>query len=261
MGNQSHIEKLDTTEHDVKTSITVNKVSKTFYINDNRPDTLRGALFSLFQSRNSQRALIAVNNVSFDLVSGETFGIIGRNGSGKSTLVKLMSGAFVPDKGGSIVRNGTSMLLNLGVGMSHELTARQNIYVSGSALGLKIRQIDQIFDEIIAFAELEDFVDSKIKYFSSGMIQRLSFSIAVNAGADIMFLDEVFAVGDAKFRKKAVAVMEKSWLEKRTIVMVSHSLSNIKKYCDRVLYMKKGEAAYIGDPATAIKMYNEDNKD
>ncbi len=170
-----------------------------------------------------------------------------------------MSGAFVPDKGGEIYKNGTSMLLNLGVGMSHELTARQNVYVSGSALGLKIKEIDKLFDQIIAFAELEEFVDSKVKYFSSGMIQRLSFAIATNAGADIMFLDEIFAVGDAKFKKKAVKVMENSWIEGRTIVMVSHSLTNIAKYCKRAVYLKKGEIAYLGDAKTAIEKNNIDN--
>ncbi len=239
-------------------ALILKNVSKTFYINDKKVDTFKERLFNSMSNRNS-RSFKAVENISLEIERGENFGVIGRNGSGKSTLVKLMSGAFVPDMGGEIQKNGTSMLLNLGVGMSHELTARQNVYVSGSALGLKIKEIEQLFDKIIEFAELEDFVDSKVKYFSSGMIQRLSFAIATNAGADIMFLDEVFAVGDAKFKKKAIDVMEKSWIDGRTIIMVSHSLTNISKYCKRAVYLKKGKVAYLGDAKEAIKLYNEDN--
>lgn len=195
-----------------------------------------------------------------DVFPGEILGVIGRNGSGKSTLVKIMSGAFIPDKGGIVKRNGTSILLNLSVGISHELTARQNIYVCGSTLGLRIKQIDAIFDKILSFAELEGFADTKIKYFSSGMVQRLSFSIAVNVRAEIMFLDEVFAVGDELFRQKAIAELEKSWMNGRTVILVSHSMETIQQYCHRVLYMKKGKVAYLGDPQTAIALYHEDNE-
>jgi ABC-type polysaccharide/polyol phosphate transport system ATPase subunit len=120
--------------------------------------------------------------------------------------------------------------------------------------------VNSLFNQIVSFAELEEFVNTKIKHFSTGMIQRLSFSIAVNARADIMFLDEVFAVGDAVFRKRAVEVLEKSWIEGRTVIIVSHSMDNIKKYCQRVLYLKKGTVAFLGDPETAIKMYLEDSK-
>ena len=151
------------------------------------------------------------------------------------------------------------MLMNLGVGMSHELTARENIYVSGSVLGLKIKEVDAIFDEIVDFAELRDFVDTKIKYFSSGMVARLGFSIAVNAGADIMFLDEIFAVGDMKFQEKAVKVFESSWIQGKTVVLVSHSMQVISKYCKRAAFMKDGELKYIGDTEKAIELYMEDN--
>lgn len=241
-------------------AISVRNVSKTFVLEEKKKDSLNSLFSRLIGNSKNKKKLKAVDNVSFDIQKGENFGIIGRNGSGKSTLVKIMSGAFIPDKGGEVVKNGNSMLLNLGVGMSHELTARQNVYVSGSALGMKIKEIDEIFDKIIEFAELEEFVDSKIKYFSSGMIQRLSFSIAVNAGADIMFLDEVFAVGDAKFKAKAIKVMEESWINGRTIIMVSHSLNNIKKYCSRAIYLKNGKMEFIGDAKEAITLYNKDNQ-
>src|SRR5207247_278872 len=142
---------------------------------------------------------------------------------------------------------GTTLLLNLGVGMSQELTARENIYVSASVLGLKIKAIDVLFDPIVDFAEIREFVDTKVKYFSSGMMARLAFSIAVNAGADIMFLDEIFAVGDAKFQEKAVKVFESSWIEGKTVILVSHGMEVIKKYCTRAAFMKNGSLVYLSD--------------
>jgi ABC-type polysaccharide/polyol phosphate transport system ATPase subunit len=149
--------------------------------------------------------------------------------------------------------------MNLGVGMSHQLTARENIYVSASVLGLKIKEIDAIFDKIVDFAELREFIDTKIKYFSSGMVARLGFSIAVNANADIMFLDEIFAVGDMKFQEKAVRVFESSWIEGKTVILVSHTMETIQKYCNRSAYMKNGALIYFGDTATAIEQYKQDN--
>jgi ABC-2 type transport system ATP-binding protein len=150
--------------------------------------------------------------------------------------------------------------MNLGVGMSHELTARENIYVSSSVLGMKIKDIDKIFEQIVSFAELEGFIDTKIKYFSSGMVARLGFSIAVNAGASIMFLDEIFAVGDMKFQEKAIKVFESSWIEGKTVILVSHSMEVIKKYCSRTAYMKHGALVYLGETSTAIEMYLADNQ-
>lgn len=151
------------------------------------------------------------------------------------------------------------MLMNLGVGMSHELTARENIYVSGSVLGLKIKEVDALFDKIIEFAEVQGFVDTKIKFFSSGMMARLAFSIAVNAGADIMFLDEIFSVGDMKFQEKAIKVFESSWIQGRTVILVSHTMGIIKSYCNRSAFMKNGQIEFFGDTDTAIELYTADN--
>jgi ABC-2 type transport system ATP-binding protein len=243
-------------ENSVETAIEVFKLHKTFNIRDDNYNTVKQRFFHLFNP-SPMRHLEALKNIHFSVAKGECIGIIGRNGSGKSTLVKCMANVFQPTQG-FIKLKGTMMLMNLGVGMSHELTARENIYVSGSALGLKISEIDKIFDQVIAFAEIEEFVNTKIKYFSSGMIQRLSFSIATHARADIMFLDEVFAVGDQKFIEKAIRVIEKSWIEGRTTVIVSHSMSIIEKYCMKVAYLKKGELIYYGDPKTAIDMYTND---
>lgn len=239
-------------------AIIAKNVSKTFHISEDSHNTVKHRLFNLFNPPR-KRSVEALKLFSLEIKKGECFGLIGRNGSGKSTMVKLLAGVY-PSDTGYLKINGSTMLMNLGVGMSHELTARENIYVSGSVLGLKIKQIDAIFEQIIEFAELKDFVDTKIKYFSSGMVARLGFSIAVNAGADIMFLDEIFAVGDVKFQEKAVKVFESSWIQGKTVVLVAHSMETIQKYCSRAGYMVNGSLKYIGDPQTAIDMYMADNQ-
>lgn len=239
-------------------AIIAKNISKSFHITEDSHNTVKHRLFNLFNPPR-KRSVNALKLLSLEVIKGECVGFIGRNGSGKSTLVKLLAGVY-PTDSGYLKINGSTMLMNLGVGMSHELTARENIYVSGSVLGLKIKQIDAIFDQIIDFAELRDFIDTKIKYFSSGMVARLGFSIAVNAGADIMFLDEIFAVGDMKFQEKAVKVFEGSWIEGKTVVLISHSMEVIQKYCKRVGFMKNGELVYFGDPDKAIEMYMADNQ-
>lgn len=238
-------------------AILATNISKTFHITEDSHNTVKQRLFNLFNSPKKKKVL-ALKPVSLQILKGECIGLLGRNGSGKSTLIKLLAGVYPIDSGYLKIK-GTTMLMNLGVGMSHELTARENIYVSGSVLGLKIKEVDAIFDQIVEFAELKEFVDTKIKYFSSGMVARLGFSIAVNAGADIMFLDEIFAVGDLKFQEKAIKVFESSWIEGKTVILVSHSMDVIKKYCKRAAFMKNGELKYIGDPEKAIELYMEDN--
>lgn len=238
-------------------ALVANDVSKTFVISEDSHSTVKHRLFNLFNAPRCKR-VAALKNVSLEIDRGECVGFIGRNGSGKSTLVKVLAGVYPTDTG-KVKIEGTTMLMNLGVAMSHVLTARENIYVSGSVLGLSIKQIDTLFDKIVDFAELRDFVDTKIRFMSSGMVARLAFSIAVNAGADIMFLDEIFAVGDMKFQEKAIQVFESSWIEGKTVVLISHSMDVIQKYCTRVGFMKNGELLFFGDPAKAIQMYEDDN--
>lgn len=239
-------------------ALTAKNISKTFHISEDSHNTVKHRLFNLFNPPRRKR-IEAIKMTSFEINKGECVGLIGRNGCGKSTLVKLLAGVYPIDTG-YLKINGSTMLMNLGVGMSHELTARENIYVSASVLGMRIKEVDAIFDKIIDFAELRDFVDTKIKYFSSGMVARLGFSIAVNAGADIMFLDEIFAVGDMKFQEKAVKVFESSWIEGKTVVLVSHSMEVIKKYCKRTGFMRNGQMKFFGDTDTAVNMYLEDNQ-
>ncbi len=243
---------------DERLSIVAKNISKTFHISEDSHNTVKHRLFNLFNPPRRKK-VEAVKMMSLEVKRGECIGFIGRNGCGKSTLVKLLSGVYPTDTG-YLKINGSTMLMNLGVGMSHELTARENIYVSGSVLGLKIKQVDAIFDRIIEFAELDGFVDTKIKFFSSGMAARLGFSIAVNAGADIMFLDEIFAVGDMKFQEKAIKVFESSWIEGKTVILISHSMEVIRKYCNRTAFMKNGAIEYMGDTGKAIELYTADNQ-
>ena len=233
-------------------------ISKTFHIREDSHNTIKHRLFNLFNP-SRQKNVEAIKPMDFEINKGECIGLIGRNGCGKSTLVRVLAGVYPTDTG-EVIINGSTLIMNLGVGMSHELTARENIYVSSSVLGMKIKEIDAIFEKIVSFAELEEFIDTKIKYYSSGMVARLGFSIAVNAGAGIMFLDEIFAVGDMKFQEKAIKVFESSWIDGKTVILVSHSMDVIKKYCSRAAYMKKGELIYFGETQKAVELYIEDNQ-
>jgi len=239
-------------------AIIAKDISKTFHISEDSHNTVKHRLFNLFNPRR-RKDVAALRLTSLEIKRGECIGLIGRNGCGKTTLTKVLAGVYPTDTG-QVKINGSTMLMNLGVGMSHELTARENIYVSGSVLGLKIKEVDQLFDKIIDFAEVRDFVDTKIKFFSSGMMARLAFSIAVNAGADIMFLDEIFSVGDMKFQEKAIKVFESSWIEGKTVVLVSHGMDVVSKYCNRAAFMKDGRVEFFGETEKAIQLYTQDNQ-
>jgi len=243
-----------------ETVVSLRNISKTYYITERKTDTFKNRIFHLFD-RENRKTIKALSNINLNVRKGECLGIIGSNGSGKTTLTKVISGALIPDKGGEIKKVGNSMLMNLGLGMSHELSTRENIYLSGVALGLKIKEVDQLFDKILTFAELEDFVNTKIKYFSTGMTKRLAFSIAVNVGAEIMIMDEVLAVGDQRFKKKAERVFKKRWMDGKTMILVSHGLSKIQKYCNRAVYLKDGKIEFVGKTKRAIHKYKKDNKE
>jgi len=236
-------------------AITAKNISKTFHISEDSHNTVKHRLFNLFNPPR-RKDVLALKSTSLEIKKGECIGLIGRNGCGKTTLTKVLAGVYPTDTG-QIKINGSTMLMNLGIGMSHELTARENIYVSGSVLGLKIKEVDKLFDAIVDFAEIKDFIDTKVKFFSSGMMARLAFSIAVNAGADIMFLDEIFSVGDMKFQEKAVKVFEGSWIRGKTVVLVSHGMEVIRKYCNRSAFMKHGQIEFFGDTDKAIELYNK----
>ena len=237
-------------------AISLKDVRKTFFIKEDSADTIKEYFRRLFTPRSKSKKVVALNNINLDIYQGEVFGIIGRNGSGKSTLLRIIMDAMKPDKGGVVSTNGRIIKLALGLGVDINLSARDNIYVNGSILGLSFKRIGSIFDEIIEFAGLEGFVDTPVKFFSSGMRQRLLFSIAMHADADIFLLDEFFGgTGDEDFRQKSDMAFRNKIMEGRTIVFVSHSLSTIRKHCERVLWLNKGEIQKLGPTEEVVKAY------
>lgn len=237
--------------------IKLENINKTFNLKEKNADTIRDKVFSIFSS-NKKRQLKALNNINLEIRKGEFIGIIGRNGSGKSTLLKVMIGAIRPDKGGIVTINGRIMRMSLAMGFDPNLSARENVYLNATILGLTFKEIDSKFDEIIDFAELHKFVDTQIKYFSRGMKSRLAFAVAVHAEADIFLMDEFFGgVGDANFKQKSEEVFAKSFIEGRTIIHVSHQFKTIRELCDRVILMDKGSIVAIGKPNQVIPAYRK----
>lgn len=241
-------------------AIELENISKTYSVLDKNSQSLRGKIISLI-THTDRREINALTNINLEIKKGEFFGIMGHNGSGKSTLLRIMSGAYPPDKGGMVKMHGRFMLLSLGLGFNPQLTARENIYLNASILGLTFKQIGKIFHDIVEFAELEKFVDTQVKYFSTGMAARLKFAIAVHADADIFLMDEFFGgVGDAGFKEKSEEVFHKSLIEGRTIVHVSHSVKTIKEHCHRVMLLHNGEQIGIGTPDEIIPEYQRLSK-
>jgi len=236
--------------------IEVKNLSKTFNLSDKNKNSIREKLLNWRKIQNSETELKALDDIEFSVKKGEFFGVIGRNGSGKSTLLRCLIGSIRPDKNSSIKIKGKMIRLALGMGFDPNLSARENIYVNGSILGLTFKRIGLLFDDIIGFAELDDFVDTPIKKYSSGMISKLKFSIAVHAEADIFLMDEFFGgVGDISYRKKSDKIFRETFLDGRTIIHVSHQLNVIRKYCDRVLLLNNGKQLLLGSPAEVSEEY------
>lgn len=239
-------------------AIQVKNVSKSFKIPHEKNMSLKGAALNLFRNK-SYTEYHAAKGISFEVKRGEFLGIIGRNGCGKSTMLKMLAGIYVPD-GGKIKINGSlSPFLELGVGFNPELSARDNVYLNGTILGMSRKQIDEIFDKVIEFAELEEFVDMKLKNFSSGMQVRLAFSVAINAHADILLIDEVLAVGDVNFQKKCFEVFKEFKKQGKTIVFVSHAMNSVRSFCDRVLVFDGGDKVFDGETERGIALYTKLN--
>jgi len=241
--------------------IQVRNLNKTFYFKEDNNDTIKQGIYNLFKNKKS-RSLPALSDINFDVNKGEFIGVVGRNGSGKSTLLKLLIGSYKPDKGSDIQINGRIIRLALGMGFDSNLSARDNIYINCSILGLSFKRIKEIFDDIIDFSELHDFVDVPVKHFSSGMKSRLTFSIAMYANADIFLIDEFFGgVGDESFKKKSEKFFKENFLKGKTIIHVSHSLSNLLKFSDKIIFLDKGQIVEIGQPDVVIEKYKASFKD
>jgi len=206
----------------------------------------------------SDEKVTALDNVSFKVDRGTTFGVIGENGSGKSTLLKVVTGIAKPTSGRVDVKGKVSALIELGAGFHPEITGRENIYINGIMLGLSKKEINDKYEEIVKFAELEDFIDAPVKTYSSGMYMRLGFSIAINVNPDVLLVDEVLAVGDASFVPKCLDRIQDFRRRKKTILFVSHDLSTVEKICDRVAWLKAGQIQTIGESRRVIDAYLQD---
>ena len=199
----------------------------------------------------------ALRNVNFEIEPGEVVGVIGRNGAGKSTLLKILARITEPTEGRIELYGSTNSILEVGTGFHPELTGRENIFVNGAMLGLKHSEIKRMFDEIVAFAEIEKFLDTAVKHYSSGMYVRLAFSVAAHLNPDILIIDEVLAVGDAQFQKKCLGKMRDVARDGRTVLFVSHNLASVENLCRRGVVLEHGEVTFIGDQTGAISHYLE----
>ena len=237
-------------------AVEIKNVSKTYRLKSSAVSTIRQKLLSWNSTQ--KETLVALDSINLKILKGEVFGIIGRNGSGKTTLLNIIMGSIPPDRGGYVKSDGRLLRLSLGMGVDPNLSARDNIYVNGSVLGLTFKEIGERFYEILEFANLLEFVDTPVKKFSSGMRQRLMFSIAMHAQADVFLLDEFFGgTGDDDFRKKSNLAFKQKILNGNTVIMVSHNMNTIKKYCTRVLWIHKAEMKHMGSAKETVTAYKE----
>lgn len=237
----------------MKNAVEVRNVSKFFRLHQERNQSLKSAIMRGRISKYEE--FTAVNDVSFDVKAGSTFGLIGSNGSGKSTLLKCLAKIYSPNKG-TITYNGRmAALLEVGSGFHHELSGKENIYLNGSILGMSKKEIDNKYDQIVDFSGVEQFIDQPIKNYSSGMYVRLGFSVAISVEPDILVADEVLAVGDEAFQRKCLDKFKEFKKSGRTVILVSHSMESIKEMCDQAAWLEKGNLQVVGESSDVVSQY------
>jgi ABC-2 type transport system ATP-binding protein len=232
------------------TYIEVTDVSKRFTLRHNR--SLKELAVAAVRGKDISDTFLALDGVNLSVSEGETVALLGFNGSGKSTLLKLISGVLRPDAGRVRTRGRVAGLIEVGAGFHPDLTGRENVYLNGSILGMSEKQIDAAFDEIVAFSEIEKFIDTEVKFYSSGMFLRLAFSVAVHTEPEVFLVDEILAVGDEPFQKKCLARIEQLKEEGRTLVIVSHDLDMVAKLCERGILLEQGRMVADDDAATVV---------
>ena len=238
--------------------INVENLSKLYYLGNARHNSLRDTIAGFFRSSREpakNRELWALKDVSFEVSDGETLGIIGRNGAGKSTLLKILSRITRPTGGTATIRGRVGSLLEVGTGFHNELSGRENIFLNGAILGMRRLEIERKFDEIVAFSEIEKFIDTPVKHYSSGMYMRLAFSVAAHLEPEILIVDEVLAVGDVSFQKKCLSKMREVGQTGRTVLFVSHDMQSIARLCSRAIWMKDGQIGADGAAGDVISDY------
>jgi ABC-type polysaccharide/polyol phosphate transport system ATPase subunit len=238
-----------------KNAISFQQVVKNFSLNSQK--TFKEFIPAIFSGEQTKHQFTALNNISFDIKSGETVGIIGPNGSGKSTILKLIAGVMGPTSGHVLVNGRVSPLIELGAGFHFELTGRENIFLNGAILGLSRQQIENNLDSIINFANISEFIDQPAKRYSSGMYMRLAFSIAVHVNPEILLIDEILAVGDPEFQQKCFAKMKEFKKNGVTIIFVSHDLEAVEKFCQRVILLDHSNIVANGDPKNVCQLLRQ----
>ena len=240
---------------DNENAVEVKHISKSFILPTERAWGLKQAIFNRLRGVKGYREQNVLKDISFSVKKGEFLGIVGRNGSGKSTLLKILSGIYYPEKGSVIINGNLVPFIELGVGFNPELTGRENVYLNGALLGFSNKEMEKMYDDIWKFAELEEFQDQKLKNYSSGMQVRLAFSIAIRAKGDILVLDEVLAVGDAEFQQKCNEYFASLKNREQTIILVTHDMASVERFCDRAIMIEDGKIAIKGDPKKVAKAY------
>ncbi len=242
--------------------IIFNDVSKSYPMYHHITGGIKNFIFHISKGIDSlkNKRYEVFRNISFAIEKGETFGIIGKNGAGKSTVLGLIARVLLPSDGKIEVDGRVSPLLELGAGFHPDLSGRENIMLNGVLMGLTRKDVEQRMEEIIDFSELQQFIDQPIRVYSSGMLARLGFSVIAHLDPDILLVDEILAVGDLEFQKKCIAKMEEFKKQGITIVFVSHSMANVEKICDRVMWIENHEARTIGDPGSTISRYTEEKQ-
>jgi ABC-2 type transport system ATP-binding protein len=244
---------------DPNVAIKVENLSKTFKLPHDKYSSIKSLFVNFYKRKRTFEVQHALTDVSFEVNKGEFFGIVGRNGSGKSTLLKLIAGIYNPTRGEVKISGNLTPFIELGVGFNPELTGRENVFLNGALLGFNRKEMRSMYNDIVEFAELEKFMDQKLKNYSSGMQVRLAFSIAIRAQGDTLLLDEVLAVGDTAFQRKCLSFFKEVKSTKRTVVLVTHNMKTVEEFCDRALMLEDSKIVAIGDPMKISAEYEVAN--
>ena len=239
--------------------VVINNLTKSFKIPLEASSGIKQKLINILKGRKGYRIFTPLKDIDFTINEGDFFGIVGRNGSGKSTLLKTIAGIYTPNSGSVEVGGSLVPFIELGVGFNPELTGRENVFLNGALLGFSHDEMEAMYDKIVDFAELGDFMEERLKNYSSGMQVRLAFSIAIRAHADILLLDEVLAVGDEAFQKKCYAYFDKLKREKRTVILVTHDMSAVERFCNKAVFIEDGKVKMIGKPYRIAAAYSRSN--
>jgi len=242
-----------------KAIVEISKLTKSFKIPLEASSGVKQQLINILKGRKGYRVFTPLKDISFTINEGDFFGIVGRNGSGKSTLLKTIAGIYTPNGGNVKVHGSLVPFIELGVGFNPELTGRENIFLNGALLGFSHEEMESMYSAIVEFAELEDFMEERLKNYSSGMQVRLAFSIAIRAHADILLLDEVLAVGDEAFQKKCYSYFDKLKREKRTVILVTHDMAAVERFCTKAVFIEDGHVKMIGKPYRIAAAYSRSN--